>query len=660
MIKRISCLIGLLAGAMSAADVTITVDVNKAAAEPIPRTIFGTFLEPIGDSTYNGLWAQLLENPSFEADLWSAGEIRKRVVDRPELEKSSDIGLPLPWEPLHAAQGWRYEPRWRDAANSQRSLLIMALPTGETGVRQRVYLPAHRCLEYRGSVYVKPVSGAADVHISLRRRSADGSGEVLASASFTAHGDSWAKHAFVLTVAAGKLPRLEPADFVIAIAKSARVLVDEAALTPADAVDGFDPEMVRMAQDMGTPLLRFGGNYTSGYHWRDGVGPMDARVSMLNQSWQMPEYNQFGTEEYLQFCRLIHAAPQIALNLGSGTPQEAADWVRYVDERWGNRHGGLLWELGNELWGNWQIGYPALEEVAGRTRAYIKAVRAVDPAARLIATGQDVDHFEQWNGAQLTALPGYSYLSTHFVVGPETVKADPSPEFIADASFALPIGLERRLRLAKQQIDADAQARGKVRIAFTEWLFVGDGKRVPNFTNMGGAVDAAGFLNMLLRNTDIVPISDMTGLIWFGGIWKKMGQVYGTPAYWAFRMYANANATRRVDVHAEGPLYDVHEGIRRIPEIPGVPYLDVVGAVNAAGDKLTLFCVNRKRDGALTASVRAAGFGNSGRATELTSSSIYDANDAANPDAVKPKQRTVQLDQIVFPPASVTVMEVGR
>ncbi len=92
---------------------------------------------------------------------------------------------------------------------------------------------------------------------------------------------------------------------------------------------------------------------------------------MLNIAWGIPEYNQFGTDEFLEFCRLVGAEPQIALNLGSGTPQEAADWVRYVDEHW-SKHKGLLWELGNELWGNWNWGYPTLEELARRTLEFSK------------------------------------------------------------------------------------------------------------------------------------------------------------------------------------------------------------------------------------------------------------------------------------------------
>ncbi len=653
----------VLAGSATGApaDTVINVDAGKLSPDVIPRTIFGTFLEPIGDSTYNGLWAELLENPSFEDNLWSAGAIVKMLQKRPELEQSSNIGLPLPWQPLYPEQGWRYEPRWRDAANSSRSLLIMALPTGETGVRQRVYLPARRVREYRGSLYVKLVSGPAQVKVSLRRNGK--AAETFSEAVFTISGADWEKHEFSLSVKAGQIARLEPADFVISVDHDTRVLVDEASLVPADAVDGLDPEMVKMAREMNTPLVRFGGNYTSGYHWSDGVGQKDQRLTMLNQSWQMPEYNQFGTEEFLRFCGLIQSKPQIALNLGSGTPREAADWVRFVDVKYGDHHGGLTWELGNELWGNFQIGYPTIEEVAGRTKATSEAVRKVDPKAVLIGTGADCDHFDKWNAAQLAGAPGaYSYLSTHFVVRPDTVKPNATPEFIADASFALPIGIERKLQLMKQQIDADPRARGNVKIAFTEWLFVGDGHRVPNYTNMGGAIDTAGFLNMLIRNAETVPISDMTGLIWFGGIWKKMGQVYGTPAYWAFRMYANADLARRVDVSTNSATYDIHDGNKRIPEIPNVPYLDVVAGVNAAGDKLTLFCVNRKRDGETRASLRVAGFsaGHTVRAKQLSAADIYAVNDQTNPEAVLPKDVEVNLDALAFPPASVTVIEVSR
>src|SRR6476659_5475164 len=100
----------------------VEIDVSKAASYKIPRTIYGTFLEPIGNSTYGGLWAQILENPSLEENLWNATQLRSKLEANPVFYRSTELGLPLPWEPLYAKQGARYEPRWNDAANSYRSL----------------------------------------------------------------------------------------------------------------------------------------------------------------------------------------------------------------------------------------------------------------------------------------------------------------------------------------------------------------------------------------------------------------------------------------------------------------------------------------------------------------------------------------------------------
>ena len=645
-------------------DAVVEVDAAKVL-HTIPRTIYGTFLEPIGRSLYGGLWAQILENPSFEDNLWSARRVSQMVSQRAELVQASNIGLPLPWEPLDAGQGWRYEPRWGDAANSQRSLLIMALPARETGVRQQVYLPVHRTLRYTGSLYARPVSGGNQIDVSLRKRNSPE--QVFARASLKVTSNAWARYEFSLELPKGSVAGLEAVDFVIAVSDEARVLIDQAFLYPADHVEGMNPEMIAMSKALKSPVLRYGGNFTSGYHWRDGVGPLDKRVSMLNQAWGMPEYNHFGTDELLRFCQLIDSQPQIALNLGSGTPEEAAAWVSYVGGRWGNKSGGLLWELGNELWGNFQIGYPTLPRLAERTRAFSTAVRKADPRTRLIANGQDPDHFEEWNAELLRLGPElFDYLATHFVVNTsDVVRANPTPEFIAQAGLALPVGLERQLRAMKTQIDADAKARGRVKIAFTEWLYSGDRTRAAMYDNLGGALAAAGFLNTLMRVADFTPIADMTGLIEFGGIWQKRARTYGVPAYWAFRMYSTADGTRLVDTRTQVEQYDVQEGVRRIPNIQGVPYLDVVAALNDAGDKLTLFCVYRHLTRDIRASVRLSGFAPaSARGSQLTAASLTAMNSEETPEAIVPKPVTLavegsQLEQ-VFPHLSVTVIELAR
>jgi len=653
------------ASAQHAPETTIEIDATKTASYTIPRTIFGTFLEPIGNSIYNGLWAELLQNPSFEDNLWDVKHVAEMVKADPELNRASEMGLPLPWEPLRYDQGSRYAPRWNDAANSYRSLLLMALPDKQTGIRQKVYLPVRRISHYVGSAYVRHVSGPARVEVSLRER--NNPDHVFDRREIQLSPTGWQRYEFALDVPAGQLKPLEPADFVIAADGETRVLIDQSSLLPADNVDGMDPEMIALARELRTPLLRFGGNFTSAYHWKDGIGPRDKRISMLNTAWGIAEYNQFGTDEFLRFCHLIGAEPQVALNLGTGTPEEAAEWVQYVNAHWGDHFGGLLWELGNELWGDFQVGYPTLARVADRTKSFSDAVRKVDPNARLIATGGDPDSFEKWNTAQLTnPSDTFKYLSTHFVVTTNGVQAPhASPDLIAQATFALPIELERRLRSMHQQFQ-ESSAHETVKTAFTEWLYWSSEDQIsPRYDNMGGAIGTAGFLNMLLRTADIVPIADMTGIVEFGGIWKKRSGVFGVPSYWVFRIYSNADAARIVEVHSNGETYDVNQGSTRLPKIENVPYLDVVAAVNSSATKLTLFCLNRHLTRDIETRVSIAGFTPTrAKAQSIFAGSIYEKNDEVEPQHIHPQESTLSVAsagfKYTFRHESVTVIELGK
>jgi alpha-N-arabinofuranosidase len=433
---------------------------------------------------------------------------------------------------------------------------------------------------------------------------------------------------------------------------------------PADNIDGMDPDVIAMARDLHSPLIRFGGNFTSAYDWRDGIGPRDKRVSKLNVSWGIPEYNTFGTDEFLEFCKLIHAEPQIALNLGTGTPQDAAAWVKYVDQHWGNHKGGLLWELGNELWGDFQVGYPSLERVAQKTLATSEAVRKVDPTSRLIATGADEDHFHDWNAAQLTNPVGtFNYLSTHFVVNDSVQMPDSTDQFRTMASLALPIGLEKQMHAIHDQIQ-ESLHRDHVNTAFTEWLMISGSHTGLHFTNMGGALFTGGFLNMIIRNANIVPISDMTGIMEFGGIWNKRGQVYGAPAYWVLREYANAEPRTLLRVQSNSPGYSVAHGVKRLPNIEDVPYLDVDAAESAGGKSLVLFCVNRHLTQPLTANFNFASLGVKGRVakvTTLAADNIIAENSEEKPDQVKPVADSEAVQGTFthkFPAASVTVIEI--
>jgi alpha-N-arabinofuranosidase len=245
-----------------------------------------------------------------------------------------------------------------------------------------------------------------------------------------------------------------------------------------------------------------------------------------------------------------------------------------------------------------------------------------------------------------------------------------TPDSIAEAAFALPVELGRRLRGLQGQINQSENFRDKTHIAFTEWLFAcceGVPKKdAPRYDNMGGALAVGGFFNMLLQNADIVPISDMTGIIEFTGIWKKRGRVFATPAYYVFQLYSTAGADVRVAVDSDSPHYDVHHGVTRLPEILNVPYLDLVAVLNKAGGRLTIFGVNRHVTEDLPTRISIGGFAPqaSGAVESIYASSIYEGNDEMRPDFIKPVQSTVVVKgaqvEYTFRHESVTRIELVR
>lgn len=647
----------------------VIVRVDSRGAQKIPDTIFGSFLEPIGNSINNGIAAEILVNRSLEGGLWSHVNLQNMFREEPELVTSSnETGIPLPWQSLNPGAGNRFELHVGDAANSWQSLEIMGQPDELTGIKQKVYLPVHRELSYKVSFYVKHLSGPEIVRVSFRDRETR---QILAESEVKSPASTWRKYETTLNLKPGMVHRLESVDFAISVEGTERLDVDQISLLPADAIGTLDPDEVAMAKAMHLTELRFGGNFSSYYHWRDGIGPQDKRVTMKNIAWGIPEYNNFGTDEFLHLCDLIGAVPQFNFNMGSGTPEEAADWVRYIRE---HHSGRVIYEIGNELYGKWQVGYPTINEIAARTLAFSKAVKSVDPNAEIIATGLGPVTDGKWNAAQLTNPSGtFDYLSLHFILGtnhPDNKSA--TPDFVAAAAYALPFVVGPYFDKVQSQVDADPKHRGKVHFAVTEWLFNSKGFGERNFTNEspswmneGGAVLAAGFLNTLLRHIDQVKIADMTGSQEFAGVWKRREQVYAVPAYYAFQLYTQVKGDTILPTTTNSGTYSVRGGVRPLDDVNEVPYIDVVATRSSDGKTVTLLCVNRHLDRDVPTRFDLGSLHATAPATmkQIYSASRYERNDEIEPKHVLPLEGTAKLStngtiSIILPHESVTVIHV--
>ena len=217
----------------------VTVHVDPRGSQRIPATLFGSFLEPIGNSINNGIVAEILVNGSLEAGLWNHTNLENMFREQPELiESSNSTGIPLPLQPLNAAAGNRYELHVGNASNSWQSLEIMGTLDQQVGILQKIYLPVQRELRYRVSLYAKHVSGPTELTVLFRDRE---TGQTLAQSHVDAPAEQWTKYTTALQLKPGQVRRLQAVDFAVAVEGTERADVDEISLMPDDAIASSTP-----------------------------------------------------------------------------------------------------------------------------------------------------------------------------------------------------------------------------------------------------------------------------------------------------------------------------------------------------------------------------------------------------------------------------------
>ena len=328
------------------------------------------------------------------------------------------------------------------------------------------------------------------------------------------------------------------------------------------------------------------------------------------------------------------------------------------------------WEVGNELWGDFQIGWQTPVSHPQRYLEFARAMRRADSGMRLIATGADIDFYRQWNGELIKqAGAALDLVSTHLVIGMqpgEQKRQSAGDSFTHTADFAVPVGVGRKLDEMRVQFDADPRTRGRVKLAFTEWQFWSPRPEDPRFTNLGGSVNAAAFFNMLARRADFVPISNMSNLVHFAGIHRQRGRVFVTPSYHVLRLYAETVGYRPVNVRLRTPMYDVRDGNRRIPEILNVPYVDVLAVLSPGGDNLIVFLVNRSLDQPIPTGIKLHGFvpGGNGHVRRISAERFDAANTPEEPTRVTIDESStgaVGSDlRLSLPAHSITVIKLRQ
>jgi alpha-N-arabinofuranosidase len=372
------------------------IDAAKTLA-PISKYIYGQFIEHLGRCIYQGIWAEMLEDRKFYYPVGDKESPWKAVGDA----RNVRMNPILPYVGVHAPQ-------------------VRVKGTGEAGgiVQEKLAVIAGK--DYVGRVVVAGDPGAAPVQASLVWGGGPNDRQTVQIADLASDYKT-----IPLAFRAGASS--EEACLEIVSTGSEAFRVGTVSLMPADNVDGFRPDVLDLLRKLNSPVYRWpGGNFVSGYNWKEGLGDPDKRPPRKNPAWLGVEHNDVGIHEFLNFCRLIATEPYITVNSGQGNETLAAEEVEYTNGsvetpmgkwRMSNGHpapwGVTFWSVGNEMYGNWQLGYMPLADYTKRHNRFAQAMRAKDPSIKIVAVGSAGPWTE---GMLKNSAEAMDYISEHFYV----------------------------------------------------------------------------------------------------------------------------------------------------------------------------------------------------------------------------------------------------
>jgi alpha-N-arabinofuranosidase len=436
---------------------------------------------------------------------------------------------------------------------------------------------------------------------------------------------------------------------------------------------GFRRDVMEAAKRLNVTILRWpGGNFVSGYHWMDGIGPKESRPRRMDLAWHTVESNQFGTDEFVEFCRLLDTEPYICVNMGNGTMDEAQAWVEYCNgteetyyaelrRKYGHEepYGVKFWGLGNEVSGNWQIGHKEAEDYAKLALEFAKVMRWTDPSIKLIACGSCMQNAYDmnWNRIVVEKLTGIcDYIAIHMYVNN---RQDNYYEYMATSER-----IERYIRAVRGIIDWGVYHNNskRMKIAFDEWnatpSFPHDHPKHGRYT-LEDALVVAMFLNSFIRNADYVKIANMAQLVnVIPPIVTEPDDMFLQTIFFPLELYANENGSVALDVHCECDSFESHEYGR-------VPYLDVSASYNPENGHLSINVVNRHLTDSISAKIENQ-FGRlieAGMAFEITGEDVKVTNDFSEKENVKTVKKPISVPgnefTYEFPPHSITTLKLA-
>jgi alpha-N-arabinofuranosidase len=434
------------------------------------------------------------------------------------------------------------------------------------------------------------------------------------------------------------------------------------------------------------PVMRYpGGNFVSCYDWRDGIGPREQRPARPDYAWRSVETNQFGTDEFMQWCAQLGTQPMLAVNLGTGGTAEAVALLEYcnmpagtswADRRVQNGHaapyGVKLWCLGNEMDGEWQAGHVPAEVYAQRAWQAGVMMKGLDPSIETVICGSSnnaMSTYMEWDRAVLEyCWDKVDYISAHRYSGN---RRDDSAWFLAegveiDRVLADYAGLLDYMRAVKK-------SNKRVYLSFDEWnvwyrarsgsAADGNWTQAPHLLeepyNLEDALVCAQYLMGFLRRADVVKVACLAQIVnVIAPIMTRPDGLLLQTIYHPIALIAGHAAGVSLVPAIQSPMY--RAGARG-----EAPVLDAAASYDAATGTASFMLLNRHQVEPLDVAVEVADRAPRRVLDAYTvgGDDVKAANTWDQPDRVKPLRAQAAIDEdgnlrLTVPAPGLTVVRV--
>ena len=468
---------------------------------------------------------------------------------------------------------------------------------------------------------------------------------------------------------------------------------------PTATKQGFRGDVLELVRELGPTIIRYpGGNFVSGYDWEDGVGPVEERPKQLDLAWLTVEPNTFGTNEFIDWCRLAELEPMLAVNLGTRGPDGARRLVEYCNfpggtkfsdlrrsHGWAEPHGVKFWCLGNEMDGPWQMGSKTATEYGRVATEAAKLMKIVDPTIELAAvgsSGRNMPTFGAWEREVLEHLFDHvEFISLHTYLNDY---AKDTPAFLASPDL-----MDGFIEEVVAIVDSVAERRGsskRIQLSFDEWNVWyrtrrGNDRKQPGWPiappileevyTMKDALAFGGACISLLNHADRVKCACLAQLVNAIApiLTEPGGPAWRQTIFWPFADFGKLGGGEVLRCRVDSPTYPtVYHDPRGATDLefpmPAVPFVKAAAVHSAPDRTVTLLLLNRSLDDPIALSIGAAGFGDlaPGAATTLHNDDLEAINTR---DATPVEPATLESVEVsdgglgvTLPPASWNVLRL--